>query len=53
MDKKDLNIAKQHINEVIEYQTVLSIMLRHKVSIQQAMVDWIEKGFAKKYYKDA
>jgi len=51
MKISDLKIAKQHIDEILKYQAVLSNMLKRKVSIEQAMTDWIEKGYAKQHRK--
>ena len=39
------------MDEILEYRAVLSYMLRRKVSVQQAMTDWIEKGYANRYRK--
>jgi len=49
MKNKEKNLAMKHIDEILNYQVVLSNVLRRKVTIEQAMADWIEKGFAKKY----
>ena len=49
MNNREKNLAKKHIDEILNYQAVLSNLLRRKVSVEQAMTDWIEKGFAKKY----
>jgi len=51
METSDLEIAKRHMDEILEYQAVLSHMLKRKISIEQAMTDWIEKGYAKQYSK--
>jgi len=51
METSDLKIAKTHMDEILEYQAVLSYMLKRKISIEQAMIDWIEKGYAQQYRK--
>lgn len=51
MKTSDLKIAKRHMTEILEYQAVLSHMLKRKISIEQAMTDWIEKGYAKQHRK--
>jgi len=49
MKIREENLAMKHIDEILNYQAVLSNLLRRKVTIEQAMADWIDKGFAKKY----
>ncbi|MFC1729100.1 hypothetical protein ACFL6I_02075 [candidate division KSB1 bacterium] len=46
---KDTAILKKHIHEIIEYRAVLSNVLKRKVTLEQAMADWMEKGYAKKH----
>ena len=43
-DQKEL--VKKHIPEICTYRTVLSEMLKHPVSMDQAIADWLEKGYA-------
>lgn len=49
MKSGDDKIALEHIKEILDYQAVLSSLLRRKVSIEQAKADWFEKGYAEKY----
>jgi len=51
MDTRDLEIAKEHIDEILEYQAVLSYMLKRKITVKQAIADWIEKGYAAQYHR--
>lgn len=51
METSDLKIARKHMDEILEYQAVLSHMLKRKISTEQAMIDWIEKGYAQQYRK--
>ena len=51
MEISDLEIAKKHMDEILEYQAVLSHMLKRKISIEQTIADWIEKGYAEQYRK--
>jgi len=48
MNSKNSAIMKQHIGEILEYQSVLSIILKRKVTIDQAMADWLENVYHKK-----
>jgi hypothetical protein len=52
MEPTDLKIAQEHIDEIFEYQAVLSYMLRRKISVKQAIADWIEKGYAERYRRN-
>ena len=49
MNEKDIEIASKHMNEILEYQAVLSHIMKRKVSIKQTIADWIEKGHINKY----
>jgi len=49
MNSKELNLAKQYLTEILEYRAVLSHVLKRKVTVEQAMIDWIEKGYAQKH----
>ena len=51
MKKQDVEIAKQHMDEILEYRAVLSYMLKRKITIEQAMADWIDKGYVNRYRK--
>ncbi len=49
MARKDNRLLKENMGEILDYQVVLSNMLKRKVSIEQAYADWIEKGYSNKY----
>ena len=49
MNAKEIEIASKHMNEILEYQAVLSHMMKRKISIRQTIADWIEKGHINKY----
>ncbi len=48
MDTRDFEIAKNHMDEILEYRTVLAHILKRKVTINQAITDWIEKDYINK-----
>ena len=49
MTPEQLKIIKEHIPEIREYREVLSRLFKYKVSLNQAIADWFEKGFHKKF----
>ncbi|MCP4724438.1 MAG: hypothetical protein GY863_05365 [bacterium] len=51
MTEKDNKILRKHFDEILDYQAVLSKMLKKKVSLNQAVTDWIEQGYSSSYRK--
>lgn len=49
MTQEELMIAKKNMNSIREYRIVLSRMMKHPVSLEQAMVDWIEQRYYTRY----
>lgn len=45
MTKEELGIAKKNMDSIREYRIVLSSIMKHPVSLEQAMVDWIEQRY--------
>lgn len=45
MTKREMEIARKQINSIQEYRKVLSNILHHPVSLDQAIADWIEHGY--------
>lgn len=52
MTSNEKEIIKKHLSEIIKYQAVLSNILKRKVTVEQAIADWIEKGFHNKFEKN-
>ena len=52
MTKEELRIVKEQISEIREYREVLSRLFKYRVSLDQAIADWFEKGFHKKYTRN-
>jgi hypothetical protein len=51
MTEKDNKILRKHIDEILDYQVVLSKMLKKKVSLDQAVTDWIAQGYSTNHRK--
>jgi len=51
MKKKHHTLIRKHLDEILEYRAVLSHSLKRKVTLEQAMTDWLEKGYAEKSYR--
>ena len=45
MTKKDMEIARKQINSIQEYRKVLSQILHHPITLDQAIADWFEHGY--------
>ena len=52
MNSKQIEIAIEHISEINEYREVLSRLFKQPVSLDQAIADWFEKEFHKKYSQE-
>ena len=47
MTPEQFQIIKEQISEIREYREVLSRLFKSRVSLNQAIADWLEKGFHK------
>ena len=45
MTPEQLKIVKSNISEIQEYREVLSRLFKYRVSLNQAIVDWFDKGY--------
>ena len=45
MNSDELKIVKEQISEIKEYREVLSTLFKRRVSLDQAIADWFERGF--------
>ena len=45
MNSKQLRIVQKQISEIKEYREVLARLFKHRISLDQAITDWFEKGF--------
>jgi len=51
MNSKQLRVIQEQISEIKEYREVLARLFKHRISLDQAIADWFEKGFHKRYLK--
>ena len=51
MTPEQFQIIKEQISEIREYREVLSRLFKSRVSLNQAIADWFEKGFHKGFEK--
>ncbi len=52
MNTTQHKLVKEHISEINEYKEVLIRLFKQPVTLDQAIADWFEKGFHKKYSKE-
>lgn len=45
MTKEEIHLARRNMDSIREYRIVLSKMVKHPVSLEQAMADWIERRY--------
>ena len=52
MTPEQIQVIKEQISEIREYREVLSKLVKSRVSLNQAIADWLEKGFHKTFIKN-